>query len=272
MVMEPAKTPTVLVIGGLDPTGGAGILADAAAVRSRGLHCAAVSSVVTVQDARSFAGATVADPEEVRAAVRVVQDGQTTRAVKTGALGNRLIVEAVAQLAADPGFPPLVVDPVLRSTSGGELLDSAGLTALREQLVPHAALLTPNLSEAEEITRHSVSSEEEMLTAAERILELGAEAVLVKGGHLPGARIADLLLVRGAAPRWFRGARTTSGNIRGTGCTLASLIAAELALGQAVGEAVERGRAAHQRALRAPLRLGADLLVPGLSPRTVGDQ
>jgi hydroxymethylpyrimidine/phosphomethylpyrimidine kinase len=271
-VIESGAARTVLVIGGLDPTGGAGILADAAAVRSAGFHCAAVASLTTVQDGSSFGGSTVAEPERVVDAIRVVLDGQPCGAVKVGALGSRAIVEALAEIASEPGFPPLVVDPVLRSTTGGTLLEASGVAALRDRLLPLATLVTPNLGEAGALTDRVVGTEPEMLAAAEQLLAGGVGAVLVKGGHLDGPRVADLLAREGTAPVWLRGERLPVGKVRGTGCTLASLIAAELARGRALPRAVESARESHQQAMGRARRVGARLVVPDFDTGDVGNQ
>lgn len=241
--------PAVLAIGGIDPTGGAGLSVDAAAIRAAGAHPAAVCAVATVQTGGAFLSSSAADPAAVIAAAGAALAALNVRAAKTGALGTAAVALAVAELAARAGFPPLVVDPVLASTTGGALIDAGGAAVLRERLAPLAALVTPNLAEAAVLSGGSVEGVDAMLLAGERILSLGCRAVLVKGGHLPGGDVVDVFLDRGGARRVFREPRLPVGEVRGTGCALASLAAAHLALGRGPGDAVELARAALRRAL-----------------------
>ncbi len=239
--MSAREKKTVLVIGGLDPSGGAGILADAGAIRSLGLHCAAVCAVRTVQDGVSFSSAMAQDISLIVDEIESIFERQQVKAVKIGALGNSEIVIGVGRFLLDSGSP-IVVDPVIRSTSGGELLDDGGVTAMRDHLIPMAALVTPNLAEASVLSKIPVDNVEDMTEAARIILRLGARAVLVKGGHLDGSRVVDVFASAGAGAVIFENDMLDVGEVRGTGCALASLIAARLGRGVKMREAVEGAR------------------------------
>ena len=255
-VGEYVVRPTVLAIGGLDPSGGAGLVVDTAAARSVGAHGAAVIAVSTVQSGLGFIGATPSPASEVIASANAVLATHDVRAVKTGALGSAAVVSAVATLAARPGFPPLVVDPVFASTTGGALVDASGRDALRDRLIPLAAIVTPNTIEATVLSGEPVAAVDDMLRAAVRILELGCAAVLVKGGHLVGSEIIDVFADRSGRRCVFRETRVGAGEVRGTGCALASMIAGHLALGRDLEPAVVLSRSALRRAISAAYAVG----------------
>jgi len=245
----------VLCVGGLDPSGGAGILVDSAAVRSLGLHCAAVMALDTVQDGVDFMAASRMNADRVRAAVEMILSRQDVGAIKTGALGGREIVERLARIVRSRSSVPLVIDPVLFSSSGGALLDRPGVEAMRKDLLPAATLITPNLAEAAALTGLVVEDVGGMERAARSILGMGAAAVLVKGGHLEGAP-ADLLVSGEGEATLFRGERILGGDVRGTGCLLASLAAGRLALGDTLDQAVERAREGVRGAIALAYRAG----------------
>lgn len=261
-ITNPAPQKAVLAIGGLDPTGAAGILLDMAAIRSVGIHGAAVNAVSTVQDGLDFLSSSSEDAKQVRAAAEKVLENLRVCAVKTGALGNRDIVAAVARLAAKPESPPLVVDPVIKSSTGGVLLDDSGVAALRDQLLPHTSLVTPNLSEASILTGLDISGLSDMKVAARRLIELGAKAVLIKGGHLEGAVLKDLFLDCSGIEHVFVGERIGTDDVRGTGCALASLVAAYLCREENTVSAVEKARIALRNAIAhaAPIKRGPPVL------------
>jgi len=181
---------------------------------------------------------------------------QDVGAIKTGALGAAVIVEVIAELAASDAFPPLVVDPVIGSTSGGELLDAAGLGLLRDELMPAATVITPNALEATALSEVDVCDAESAVRAAERLLEMGARAVLVKGGHLPGVSVTDVLLRAGETTISIESPRLAQTDVRGTGCALASLVAGYLALGSGLVEAVENARSGLQQAMQQARSVG----------------
>lgn len=254
--MSAQKKKTVLAIGGLDPSGGAGILADASAIRSLGLHCATVCTVRTVQDGVSFSSAVAQDVPLIVTEIESIYEYQKVRAVKIGALGNCGIVMAIGRLMSDSRLP-IVVDPVMRSTSGGELLDDDGVSAMRDQLIPMATLVTPNLAEASVLCGIPVGNVEEMTRAARIVLGLGARAVLIKGGHLDGSRVADVFASSESDTVIFKDDRLDVGEVRGTGCALASLIAAKLGCGVKIREAVEEARAILRGAIARSVKIGA---------------
>jgi hydroxymethylpyrimidine/phosphomethylpyrimidine kinase len=258
---EPIQT--LLAVGGLDPSGGAGILLDGLAARSLGLHAAAVAAVITVQDGRSLSAASASDPALVSDGIATVLAAQDVGAVKTGALGSAEVVEAIAVHAAQASFPPLVVDPVLGSTSGGQLLDRAGASRLREALMPLAAVITPNAAEAGALAGTEVRDADGALRAAELLIRAGARAVLVKGGHLAGDRVQDLLVRPAEPPVTFGGPRIVGPAVRGTGCALASLVAGHLALGADLEAAVARAREGLLGALGRARAVGSGPLVLG---------
>ena len=251
-----ATARAVLAVGGLDPSGGAGVLMDAVAARAAGAHAAAVVAVDTVQDARRLFSSEPREADEVVRAMDAVKMGVRLFAAKTGALGNRKIVEAVARFVDQGDGLPLVLDPVFASTSGGVLLDDQGVEALRDLLVQRALLVTPNLEEARRLTGMDVADIQGMRRAAGALVEMGARAALVKGGHLLGEGMADVLALRDGKARVFEDERIPGGNVRGTGCALASMIAGFLAQGRELQAAVQEARALLGRAMEAAEEIG----------------
>jgi len=213
-----------------------------------GMHCAAVCSLDTVQDGASFRSSTPASVKRVSMAIESVLEVQDVRAIKVGALGREEMVMLVAGMAARDGSPRLVVDPVMESSSGGELLDEGGIAAMRDHLIPVAGVVTPNLSEASRLLGEPVEDLEAMRSAAERIVEMGAGAALVKGGHLEGDP-RDVLAIRGEKTEVMTGARLGNGDVRGTGCALASMIACGIAAGRGSAQAVRDARIRLRRAI-----------------------
>lgn len=228
-----ARAPRVLVVAGLDPTGGAGLAADAEAIREAGAQAWLVAAALTAQGPKGARGAFPVAPEHLVAQVDALLDGATPRAVKTGMLGGAANVRALADRLACVRAP-LVVDPVLSATSGLSLFD--GTPADLAPLLARAALATPNWPELEALASRALGSEEEAVRAAR---ELPARAVLVKGGHREGPPVD--LLVRGRKVTRFTG-RRRPGTARGTGCRLASAIAAQLALGEPLEDAVRAAK------------------------------
>ena len=245
--------PVALTIAGSDPSGGAGIQADLKTFHQFGVYGEAVITLLTVQNTRRVTRVECLPPELVAQQIQAVLEDIPPNAAKTGALGNAGIVLAVAELAE--GFPfPLVVDPVMNSKHGAPLLASQACRLFMERLIPRASLLTPNLAEAATLSGIDVKGPEEMRLAAERILKLGAKAVLVKGGHLDRGA-TDILLADG---EWheFPGERIDTPHTHGTGCTLSAAVTAELAKGTALVEAVRRAKLFITEAIRTSPRLG----------------
>jgi hydroxymethylpyrimidine/phosphomethylpyrimidine kinase len=212
-------------------------------------------TAVTAQDARGVRAVAPQPVRVVRAQLDAVLGGVGAHAVAVGMLANAAIVAAVAAALARHRAPHVVLDPVLRSTSGGELLDEAGRLALLGRLLPLAALVTPNLAEAGALLGRPVRGLRGMAAAAAGLRALGARAVLVKGGHLRGDAVD--LLDDGTRVLLLRGPRIATPNTRGTGCVLAAAIASRLARGETLVRAVRGAKAFVARAIRASYPLGA---------------
>jgi hydroxymethylpyrimidine/phosphomethylpyrimidine kinase len=243
-----------LTIAGSDSGGGAGIQADLRTFAAHGLHGAAAITAVTAQNTVAVVDYVALEPRMVVAQIDAVASDMPVAAVKTGMLANRPIVEAVAEAVARLRLPHLVVDPVMVAGSGDRLLDSAAEAAYRERLCPLAEVVTPNLAEAEALLARPVRSVEAMAQAARDLHSLGPRAVLVKGGHLEGDPVDVFFDGRRMEELW--GPRIATRNTHGTGCTLSAAIAARLALGVEVLEAVRGAKAYLTEALRGAYALG----------------
>ena len=231
----------VLVIAGSDSGGGAGLQADIKTITVLGGYAANAVTAITVQDTRGVHGVFPVPPEVVRAQGEAVLADIGADALKIGMLGDAALVEAAAHLIDLAGDAPAVVDPVMTAKGGASLLARAALERLKAELVPRAALLTPNAPEAEALTGLAVQAPEDLRRAGDALLGLGARAVLMKGGHLQGERVVDWLMTPSGETR-FEAGRIDSRHTHGTGCTLASAIAAHLAQGRSLETAVERAR------------------------------
>lgn len=242
-----------LTIAGSDPSGGAGIQADLKVFHQFGVYGEAAVTLLTVQNTRTVARIEMLDPGLVAEQISAVIDDIPPHAAKTGALGNAAIVSSVAGLARRFGFP-LVVDPVMVSKHGAPLIDASAREAVLGQLLPCAALVTPNLPEAEVLTGSKVSTVEHMKEAARRIHGLTGARVLVKGGHLEGAALD--VLFDGANFHEYVSERFNTQNTHGTGCTYSAAITACLALGMALPEAVGRAKRYVAAAIRGNPALG----------------
>jgi hydroxymethylpyrimidine/phosphomethylpyrimidine kinase len=232
--------PVALTIAGSDPSGGAGLQADLKTFHQFGVYGEAVITLVTVQNSVRVDRVACLDPGLVLEQLRAVIEDIPPGAAKTGALGSDRIVNAVAEAAGAFAFP-LVVDPVMISKHGSPLLDPEACDAVRTRLIPRAALLTPNLAEAEALSGLPVGTEAERRAAAERLVGMGARAVLIKGGHAAGDA-TDFLLYRGG---WlaFPARRIDTPHTHGTGCTYSAAITAALARGEDLVAAVGRAKA-----------------------------
>ena len=251
MAPAAAHRGRVLIIAGSDSGGGAGVQADIKTVTALGGYAATAITAITVQDTLSVKAVHPVPAAVVEAQARAVLDDIGADAIKTGMLGGRDVVETVARVLSEAGLPA-VVDPVMLSTSGAALLDASALAAFRSLLAPVATLLTPNAPEATALTGIEVVSIDGQRRAAEALLRLGAKAVLVKGGHLEGAVIADLLATP-EGEQIFEHPRLQTRHTHGTGCTLASACATGLAQGMALEAAVRRAVAYTAEAIaRAP--------------------
>jgi hydroxymethylpyrimidine/phosphomethylpyrimidine kinase len=228
---------TVLTIAGSDSGGGAGIQADLKTFAALGVYGTTAIAALTAQNTIEVAGVHVVPASFVVAQIDSVARDITVEAVKTGMLGTADIVAAVAEAIDRWAFPQVVVDPVMVAKSGDRLLDAAALDVVRRKLLPLAALVTPNRMEAEVLTGHEVRTRQQARDAARRLVDLGAAAVVIKGGHFDEPDVVDLLY-DGATFREFRHARLDARHTHGTGCTFAAAVAAWLAQGLALGAAV----------------------------------
>jgi hydroxymethylpyrimidine/phosphomethylpyrimidine kinase len=246
--------PVALTIAGSDPSGGAGIQADLKTFHQFGVYGEAIITLVTVQNTVSLERVECMPAVLVLHQLRAVLDDIPPTAAKAGALGNRSIVHAVAGAAADFRFP-FVVDPVMVSKHGRLLVTKDALEAMRDELIPQASLVTPNLAEASALIGREVQDLDGMHQAAREIHRMGAKAVLVKGGHLAGDAV-DVLYMSGGLTRLFRAPRIETKNTHGTGCTYSAAITAELARGTLLEHAVERAKSFVTEAIRSAPGLG----------------
>jgi hydroxymethylpyrimidine/phosphomethylpyrimidine kinase len=248
--------PNVLTVAGSDSGGGAGVQADLKTMLALGVHGMSVITAVTAQNSLGVQGAWELPVEAVRAQYRSVVDDIGVQAVKTGMLASAELVEAVAELITGTDAPA-VVDPVGVSKHGDPLLAASALDSVRTKLLPVATVATPNLDEVAQLTGVRVESEGEMRRAAAAVLGYGPRWALIKGGHLAGDAVD--LLTDGAEEHWLRAPRHDNRHTHGTGCTLASAIAAQLAKGESVPEAVAAAKAYVTGAVAAGFALGAGI-------------
>jgi len=247
----------VLVVAGSDSGGGAGIQADIKTVTALGGFATTAVTALTAQNTRGVFGVVGVAPDFIQQQMRVVLEDIGTDAIKTGMLHSAAVIEAVCQvLEAREAKVPLVVDPVMVAQSGDSLLEPDAVATLARRLVPQASVLTPNLPEAERLLDCEIPGAVEMPEAARALLELGADAVLLKGGHLEGGATVTDVLATPAGVECFESERIDTVHTHGTGCTLASAVATGLAQGLALRAAVARARAYLMQALRSAPGLG----------------
>jgi hydroxymethylpyrimidine/phosphomethylpyrimidine kinase len=246
---------TALTIAGSDPSGGAGIQGDLKTFHAHGVYGMAVVTALTVQNTRGVTAVHDVPADFVAAQLEAVLADLPVGAAKTGMLSVTATVEAVASVLSRQRVPFLVVDPVMAAASGDALLRDDAVEALVRRLFPLATLVTPNLFEAQRLTEIGIERPEDMRRAAVRLREMGAQAVLLKGGHLPGNQVIDLLYAEGAFHE-FSDRRVQTEHTHGTGCALAAGIAAQLARGTDLMEAVGRARGFVRRGLERAVVLG----------------
>lgn len=267
----------VLIVAGSDSGGGAGIQADIKTVTALGGFAMTAVTALTAQNTEGVAAVSDVPPEFIALQMRVVLDDIGADALKTGMLHHSDVIEAVTAVIEEltPEIP-LVVDPVMVAKGGASLLDESAVATLRARLMPRATVLTPNIPEAEALVEAKIGNVEDMISAAERIAAMGPAAVLVKGGHLPGDALTDVLSVDGVIET-FTDERIATRHTHGTGCTLASAIAAGLGQGLSLQDAVVRGRAYVREAIRTapgygrghgPLNHGHTVVVPPVKSRS----
>ncbi len=249
-----------LSIAGSDPSGGAGIQADLKTFQALGVYGAAVITALTVQNTCGVQTSTPVDDTVVDAQLAAVLADLDVRATKTGMLHRAGVVSVVARRLYEAGIARLVVDPVLVATAGQRLTDAAAVSVLQRELLPLAALVTPNLAEATELTGVPVADVESMRHAARMLVAAGARAALVTGGHLTGAPID--VLYDGREYRTLAGNRISLPGTHGTGCLLSAAITAGLARGSDLDGAIVRAKQIVECALTSAVRVGRGALVP----------
>jgi hydroxymethylpyrimidine/phosphomethylpyrimidine kinase len=231
--------PVVLTIAGFDPGSGAGVTADIKTIAAHGCYGVACITALTVQSTAGVRRVEMVDSGLVAETLAELAADVEVAAVHIGMLGSVKIVRTVADFLAEQKPPNIVLDPILKSSSGADLLDAAGARWLAEKLIPLATVVTPNIDEASALTGLSVTDPEDMRAAARKLHEMGASAVVVTGGHLEKA--IDLLSFtgnRGIEQELFKSARLRSNSTHGTGCAFATSIACHLAMGRGLPEAV----------------------------------
>jgi len=248
--------PRALTIAGSDSGGGAGIQADLKTFTVLGVFGMSVLTAVTAQNTLGVQGVYPLTPEQVAAQMDSVLTDIGTDAAKTGMLFDTPIIEVVADRIRRYGVRNLVVDPVMIAKGGQPLLLPEAQAALREKLLPLAAVVTPNLPEAEALTGLKIRSREDMVTAGARLVEMGAWAAVIKGGHLPEGD-ADDLLYTPSGQEWLKCPRVNTRHTHGTGCTFSAAIAAGLAQGMSLSEAVRQAKAFITLAIEKAPGLGA---------------
>jgi hydroxymethylpyrimidine/phosphomethylpyrimidine kinase len=251
--------PIALTIAGSDPSGGAGIQADLKTFHQLGVYGEAAITLITVQNTTGVQRVEILAPDLVEAQIAAVLSDIPPQAAKTGALGNVDVVRAVAEMAADFTFP-LIVDPVMISKAGSPLLSLEAVAVMRAELIPRAYLLTPNLPEAAALTRRRVETPQEIRDAARLLVDLGAHAVLIKGGHsMCGHSVAATstdILLEGNDFTEFPAERIQTAHTHGTGCTYSAAITGLLASGLALPRAVAQAKRFITEAIRTNPGLG----------------
>lgn len=242
--------PNILTIAGSDSGGGAGIQADIKTIMALGGYGMSAITALTAQNGQGVKGVLAPPPEFVALEIETVLEGFTVDAAKTGMLFSAPIISAVAQSLEKRKFP-LVVDPVSVSQSGSPLLEEDAIEVLKARIIPGCDLLTPNIPEAEMLGGLKVQDEESAFAAAEAMIKIGARAVLIKGGHMPGSvMVTDYLFIPGQEPKAMPQARVNTNNNHGTGCTLSAAIACELGRGMPLEVAVAKAQKYINLALR----------------------
>ncbi|MBI1276336.1 bifunctional hydroxymethylpyrimidine kinase/phosphomethylpyrimidine kinase [bacterium] len=235
-------TGRVLIVAGSDSGGGAGIQADIKAVTMQGAYAATAITALTAQNTLGVQGVMAVPASFVRQQMESVLDDIGADCIKTGMLLNHDIIDAAADVLETRAPIPVVLDPVMVAKGGARLLKPEAEAALIQRLLPRASLLTPNIPEAEALTGLRITTEEDAHAALKALLNMGPKAVLLKGGHLPGAVLKDRLLTAQGDYHVWEGERIDTVHTHGTGCTLASAISAHLSRGESIVNAVQNAR------------------------------
>jgi hydroxymethylpyrimidine/phosphomethylpyrimidine kinase len=244
-----------LTIAGSDPSGGAGIQADLKTFAAHGVYGASAITAATVQSTSGVSDVVVLGGDFVSEQIEAIAGDMRLHAVKIGMLGTAAVVEAVAAAIEELDLPQVVVDPVMVSTSGEQLLDADGVRTLCTELVPRALVVTPNIPEAEVLSGHAIGSREDARRAARTIQHMGCTAVIITGGHSAGDDVIDLLF-DGTDFSEFRTPRVADVDLHGTGCTFSAALAANLANGRPLVESAARAQAYVAGALAQRLQPG----------------
>ena len=261
MTSDNDRQNVCLTIAGLDPSGGAGIVADIKTFSAFGCFAAVAISSVTFQNTTGVFGSVHQDAASIRGQVEAVFDDLNVAAVKTGMLPTRAVILETAAILREHSIENLVVDPVVRSTSGFDLIDDEALRVLVEKLFPLSLVVTPNLAEAERISGVQIATRADIEKAAEIILSMGPANVLMKGGHFPNAdkpepKARDVLFNANGGAQTFEADYIETTATHGTGCTLAAAITANLALGNDLPDAVSISKRFVTRAIATSRHLG----------------
>ncbi|MBX7219445.1 MAG: bifunctional hydroxymethylpyrimidine kinase/phosphomethylpyrimidine kinase [Blastocatellia bacterium] len=254
---------SILTIAGLDPAGGAGILADLKTIAAHGNHGVAVLTATTAQNTVGVKSFFPLTPEAVCQQLDALHEDIPLAAAKTGMVGTGEIAEAVCDWLHRHWLTPLVVDPVLVASSGHLLFEPEAIDTMRKKLLPLATIITPNLPEAATLTGRTVETQSQMEEAALRLYDLGPKYILVKGGHL--SESATDLLYDGKTFQWFEGTRLEV-NTHGTGCTMSAAIATLMGSGYEAPEAVARAKAFVRTAMGRMLKVGKGKMLLGHLP------
>ena len=253
--MEAPRARIALTIAGSDSSGGAGIQADLKTFAAHGVYGVSAITAVTAQNTVGVTAFETLSAALVTAQIEAVVSDLGVHAAKTGMLPTGAIVNAVAAAVADLDIPLLVVDPVMIAKSGDPLIDDEAVAAIKTTLLRRAFVVTPNIPEAEMLSGLTITTDEDRREAARRIAALGAAAVIIKGGHLPSPEIIDLLY-DGRSFVQFRAPRIPGRSTHGTGCTFAAALAARLALGTSLADAVPLAQQYVAGAIRSAPNLG----------------
>jgi hydroxymethylpyrimidine/phosphomethylpyrimidine kinase len=260
------KLPTVLVLSGLDPSGGAGVQADIQAITALGAHPLPILTCLTVQDTRNVYDSVAVDPDLLRRQLLCLRDDIQIDAIKLGALGNAAVVEVLVEFIRSQPPCPLVLDPVIKAAGGGDLADDALIRSMREKLFPRATVITPNGPELEILGGSGQAD-----VAAAKLIKNGCPAVLATGGHGEEPAITNTLFRRDAEPTSWSlerkgGKDGTGGEYHGSGCTLAAALSAGLAKRQSLTDAIEAAQTYVSGAIDRALRVGRGQPVPYRGP------
>ena len=248
----------VLIIAGSDPSGGAGIQADIKAVTMMGAYAASAITALTVQNTLGVTDVLAIEADFVKAQITAVLSDIGADCIKTGMLHDAAVIEAVvASVKAENYEGRLVVDPVMVATSGDPLLKAEAVDAMKTRLLPLATVITPNIPEAEVLTGMKIRTVADMREAAEKILSLGPKAVCMKGGHLEGNKLTDLLIMPGEDEFLAEAEKIDTRHTHGTGCTFASAMAAELSKGERLEDAFFAAHSFVYDAIKVAPQLGA---------------